>query len=110
MQPSDAASPPQSSRRSPLARTALQRALAVPGGTVNLALIDALLRERQWTRTRLAQEMGMDRTWVSNVINGGAEPGDTFKVRLWALFPNFDLHELIAPASDEPGSDEGSAA
>ncbi|GEL19293.1 helix-turn-helix domain-containing protein [Pseudonocardia asaccharolytica] len=66
-----------------------------PVRTVNVALVNALLRERGWTRTRLAREMGMDRAHVTEVLLGRAAWGPAFLTALLDVFPRHTLDDLF---------------
>ncbi len=60
---------------------------AVPPLVVNMRELEGLLRERGWTRVRLAREMGMDRTNVEKTLAGRQRISRDFELRLWNLFP-----------------------
>ncbi|MFC5992887.1 hypothetical protein ACFQE5_01530 [Pseudonocardia hispaniensis] len=72
-----------------------------PVRVVNVALVNALLRERGWSRTRLAREMGMDRAHVTEVLLGRAAWGPTFLCALLTVFPRHTLDDLF-PAPQYP--------
>lgn len=85
-----------------------------PSARVRTELIDALLRDRGWTRSKLAAELGMDRSHVTDVLNGARPSGIDFRWRLCGVFSKFRPAELFsappAPAGDVLESDTANAA
>lgn len=68
---------------------------SVPPLVVNMQTLESLLRERDWTVTRLAREMGMDRTSVSLTLAGKQRISREFELRLWRLFPRHHWSSLF---------------
>ncbi len=87
----------------------MQRVLAALGeGTVaNAPLIDVAMKARGWTRTQMAAELGINRTHMTHVLTGKALLTADVRLKLWALFPEFEPEELFIPADS---TDTGSAA
>lgn len=66
--------------------------------TVNVERVQELLQERRWTSAMLAAAMGMNKSTVSRVMGGRAQPGARFVLRIQALFPNeANLFVPVAP-------------
>jgi len=63
--------------------------------TMNVELVQRLLRDREWTWAVLAARMGMNKSTVSRVVKGDCRPGARFIFRLQALFPGEP--ELFVP-------------
>lgn len=74
-----------------------------PEARIDPARLRRFLKERGWTITRLAKEMGVSQSFASQVVNGHEQPGRKFLLGLLAI--GIDLRGLIAePAGPQPSS------
>ena len=58
---------------------------------VNEEAIRNLIKENGWTVTRLAAELGLQRTWLSAILNGHKNPSSGFVGAFMKRFPDHDL-------------------
>lgn len=87
----------------------------MPPVVVKTASVATILRDRGWSVTRLAAEMGMDRTSVETTLAGRQNATPAFQAKLWAVCPRFTWGDLFVdtiggpPASDESADGEAVA-
>lgn len=63
----------------------------------------ALLKERDWTITRLAQEMGISQPFAHQVVQGAEKPGRKFILGLLSI--GVDIRTLLRDDATPPAPD-----
>jgi transcriptional regulator with XRE-family HTH domain len=69
--------------------------------TMNVAVVQDLMTQRDWTWADLSREMGMSKSTISRVVQGRTLPGRRFIFALERVFPDVPRADLFTAVPDE---------